>query len=520
MKKFALNVLAAAVAACAFAGAAQAAAPAANHPAVQRALAHLGGNAFDAARSSGSDEFKATDLIVDADGSEHVRFDRSHRGLRVIGGDLVVHGHADGSLRGVSLTQAKMIQTDLAPKHSAGAAAKQALKQFEHQDGVVRSRELVIYARGAKPELAWDVLVTGVRAGGLPTETHLLISAQSKTLLDRWDDIQTVDGTGTGKTLFSGDVTLHHDLAGSTYTLKDSTRGGHRVVTMSNGTTTETPVTGTDAIWGNNAETSVETVAADAAYGQNLTWDYFKLVHGRNGIANDGAGAYSRVHYSSNYDNAYWSDSCFCMTYGDGNTLNPLVSIDVAGHEMTHGITSRTAKLVYSGQSGGLNEATSDIFGTLVEYYANNANDAGDYLIGEKLYNTAGKALRYMQQPNKDGVSADCFYTGVGAIDVHYSSGVANHFFFLLAEGTTAGVPSKTCVTGNKKTATGTGTLTGIGRSKAGAIWYRALTVYMTSNTNFAGARAATISAATDLYGASSVETTAVKNAWTAVGRK
>jgi Zn-dependent metalloprotease len=154
--------------------------------------------------------------------------------------------------------------------------------------------------------------------------------------------------------------------------------------------------------------------------------------------------------------------------------------------------------------------------GTMVEYYANNANDPGDYTIGEELSSTP---LRYMYQPSKDGASADCWYSGVGNLDVHYSSGVTNHFYFLLAEGTTAGSPSKTCVSGNTRTATGTGTLTGIGRDKAAKIWYRALTVYMTASTTYAGARTATISAATDLYGASSAEVAAVKAAWTAVNR-
>ena len=76
------------------------------------------------------------------------------------------------------------------------------------------------------------------------------------------------------------------------------------------------------------------------------------------------------------------------MTYGDGDgvTFNPFDSLDVAGHEMTHGVTSRTANLTYSGESGGLNEGTSDIFGTMVEFYANNTNDTPDYLIGEELY--------------------------------------------------------------------------------------------------------------------------------------
>ena len=517
MNKFALRAVAAAALALSLGSTSFAAAPAADHPAVQRALAHLGGVAFQKAHGTGRDGFVARDLVVDADGAEHVRFDRTFAGLRVIGGDLVVHSRGDGSFRGVSQTLRDLIQIDLKPVVFAQAAQSEALAQFGAKDGVVKSAELVVYAREGKPQLAWDVQVNGVREDGTPSRAHLLLSATSKTLLDRWDDIHTADDVGTGKTLYSGNVSLHDDLSGSTYTLKDATRGGHYVVNMANKTSGGTTFTATDNIWGNNAESSTETVAADAAYGQNMTWDYYKTTFGRNGIANDGKGAYSRVHYSSNYDNAYWDDSCFCMTYGDGSTLNPLVSLDVAGHEMTHGVTSRTANLTYSGESGGLNEGTSDIMGTMVEYFANNPNDTPDYLIGEELYSTAGQALRYMYQPSKDGSSADCWYSSVKRLDVHYSSGVANHFYYLLAEGTTAGSPSKTCVSGNTKKASGTGTLTGIGRDKAAKIWYRALTVYMTSSTNYAGARSATISAATDLYGASSSTVAAVKAAWSAV---
>jgi len=517
MKTFALRAVAAAALALSLGAPSFAAAPSADHPAVQRALAHLGGVAFQKAHGTGRDGFMARDLVVDADGTEHVRFDRTFAGLRVIGGDLVVHSRGDGSFRGISQTLRDLIQIDLKPVVLAKAAQSEALAQFGARNGAVQSAELVVYAREGKPQLAWDVRVNGVRDDGTPSEAHLIVAAADKALLDRWDDIQTIDDVGTGKTLYSGNVSLHDQLSGSTYTLKDSTRGNHYVVSMNNGTTTETTYTATDNIWGNNAESSSETVAADAAYGQNMTWDYYLNTFGRNGIANDGNGARSRVHYSSNYDNAYWSDSCFCMTYGDGSTLNPLVSLDVAGHEMTHGVTSRTANLTYSRESGGLNEATSDIMGTMVEYYANNTSDTPDYLIGEELYTTAGKALRYMYQPSKDGASADCWYTGLKRLDVHYSSGPANHFYFLLAEGTTAGSPSKTCKSGNTKTATGAGTLVGIGRDKAAKIWYRALTVYMTSSTVYAGARTATINAATDLYGASSTEVAAVKAAWSAI---
>ena len=166
-----------------------------------------------------------------------------------------------------------------------------------------------------------------------------------------------------------------------------------------------TTFTDADNVWGDGTLGNRQTVGVDAQYGTAQTWDYFKNVHGRNGIANDGKGAYNRVHYGRNYSNAFWSDSCFCMTYGDGDgrTFNPFDSLDVAGHEMSHGVTSRTANLTYSGESGGLNEGTSDIFGTMVEFYANNANDTPDYLIGEKLYKSGSRALRSMIQPSVDG---------------------------------------------------------------------------------------------------------------------
>jgi Zn-dependent metalloprotease len=507
-------VLAALTSLAAFA--AQAAMPASDHPAVKQALTHLKGQAAAAALVSAADSFKAKDLVVDADGAQHVRLDRVYKGLRVIGGDLVVHLHANGALRDVSVALSQRIDVDTAksPMASRDAMAK-AMAAFPHREGKVDSLKQVIYARDVKPQLAWDVVVKGVQADGTPSVHHVILGSGGK-VLDRWDDIHTADDVGTGKTLYSGDVPVHDNFKAGTgkYILKDVTRGKHYVVDMKNGTFTETKFKDTNNVWGNNAESSNETVAADAAFGQNMTWDYFKNVHGRNGIADDGRGYYSRVHYSTNYDNAFWDGSR--MTYGDGSFFSPLVSLDVAGHEMTHGVTEHTAGLIYSGESGGLNEGTSDIFGSMVEYYASNANDPGDYLIGEEL---AATPLRNMINPSSDGASSDCWYSGVGNLDVHYSSGVANHFYYLLAEGTTNGSPSKTCAAGNTRVATGNGSVTGIGREKAGKIWYRALSVYMTASETFLKARTDTIKSAEDLYGVGSAEANAVAAAWTAVNR-
>ena len=220
----------------------------------------------------------------------------------------------------------------------------------------------------------------------------------------------------------------------------------------------------------------------------------------------------SYVHVGRSWDNASWYANA--MYYGDGSSFLPLVSLDVAGHEMSHGVTQATSGLAYSGDSGGLNEATSDIFGTMVEYFANNPNDVPDYKIGEKL---SANPLRYMYDPNLDGnASYDCYPAGgLGGVDPHFSSGPANHFFYLLAEGT--GSLSKTCVSGDTKNATGTSALAGIGRDAASKIWYRALDLYFTSGTTYPQARTATLSAAAELYGNGSANYNAVAATWSAI---
>ena len=287
-------------------------------------------------------------------------------------------------------------------------------------------------------------------------------------------------------------------LAGNSYTtdMKNKKQG------------TGTLFTDADNVWGNYLNTDRATAGTDAHLGMSLTYDYFKNIHGRNGLYNDGKGVYSRVHYGRSYNNAFWSASCKCMTYGDGDgtTFTPLVSLDVAAHEMSHGLCSATCNLVYSGESGGLNESNSDIFGTCVEFYANSAKDTPDWLIGEMIYTPtkAGDALRYMDDPTRDGRSIDHYSNYTSSMDVHYSSGLANNWFYLLAQGGT-----------NKTSGI---SVSGLGIAKAETIWYIALTVYMTSTTTCSMARTATVNAAIQLYGSGSVEAQRVMDAWTACG--
>lgn len=459
-------------------------------------------------------------VVQDDDGSSHVHFDRRIAGLRAIGADLIVQTDRRGNL--ATMQRSNRMLPSVPTKATFSAARALLAVLVEHPLADVQPRpELVVWAREDLPRLAWEVRVSGEGDDGTPFDKHVIIDASNGQQLDAWDDVQTAAANGSGRTLYSGNVALTTNSISGGYELRDPSRGGTYTVNLKNRTSGGSIATDADNTWGNNATSDTNSAAADAQYGTAVTWDYYKNVHGRSGIANDGRGAYNRVHYSRNYANAYWSDSCFCMTYGDGDgsTFKPLVSLDVAGHEMTHGVTSRTAGLIYSGESGGLNEATSDIFGTLVEFYAANGNDAGDYLIGEKV-RVGGGSLRNMIKPSSDGKSADCWYSGVGNLNVHYSSGVANHFFFLLAEGTNSSHGrSPTCAAGNTRVATGTGTLAGIGRDKAARIWYRALTTKFTSSTSYAGARSGTIAAANELYGSGSAEANAVAAAWSAVGR-
>jgi zinc metalloprotease ZmpA len=544
--------------------------------AVEQALGHLNTKSSSASASKG-DSFVARDVIIDVDGAQHVRFDRKLHGLRMIGGDVVVHSNASGEMVGMTHSMvetkaqslAKRYAQDLTVHDGAEVAARNQGKAMflgaSHAEPIV---EKVFYARDREPTLAFDVLVKGMSIDGTPSEMHYIIDAASNTLLDSFDNVRTLMSrdvaanlqmlatfesslaahdslsasaaapliaksvsslakaatTGTGNSLISGVVSLTTNSISGGYELRDPSRGSHYASNLSGATSGNgTIFTDLDNIWGNSATTSSKTAAVDAVYGQNLTWDFYKGVLGRTGIANDGRGAFSRVHYGSNYANAFWNDSCFCMTYGDGNgsTVLPLVAIDVAGHEMTHGVTSRTAGLIYSGESGGLNEAISDMVGTSVEFYANNANSRPNYLIGERVYAanngvaTPTTALRYMFKPSLDGKSPDCYTSTIGSLNVHYSSGVANHFFYLLSEGAVS--PPGFNLSASQLVCNGNTSLAAIGRTAAIKIVYRALTTYMTASTNYKGARTATLNAATDLYGGTSAQYNAVAAAWSAV---
>lgn len=491
-------------------------------------------------------------LLNEAD----VRMNQLYRGVKVFGGEAIVHlsGGAtrtitDGLLRGLKLNTTPVLTSS-----EALGMAHQALNPmgpYAHPP----TTELVVamVEAGGKPvqALVWHVH-TELENGAETAHTDFFVDARTGAILDRWSTLQTSGVVGTGLSQYSGTVNLDTNSLTTGFELRDMTRGtggtyGQNVVTNMNHSTTVNGNIYTDAdnTWGNGlnyvegTDTTLangQTAAVDAAFGVQRTWDMYKNVYARNGIDNLGKATFSRVHYSTAYDNAFWSTTCFCMTYGDGTLFTTLTSMDVAAHEMSHGVMAFSANLAYKGESGGLNEANSDIMGAAAEFFTRgngttaipNYSDitttistvggvvpSANYLIGEQLETASfNHPLRWMYKPSLDGKSPDAWSSTLRRLDVHYSSGPANHWFFLLGHGSQVDAFSGNIAS---PMANGVTSITGIGNHKAAAIWYRAVTKYMTSTTIYAGARTATLLAATDLYGATSAEYAAVNLAWKAV---
>jgi len=488
----------------------------------EAAVAHWRANAAKYGIRDVAQELRERSGRRDELGINHIRYDQYYQGVKVFEGEAIAHIAANGE---VTVTNALRPNLNLSvvpavrPAEAVATVVRQLGIQGQHQRQVALEI-LPQGARSARDLLVWHVKLFVENDVDKTGQWDAFVDARNGAVVWMFDSLETSASVGTGKTMYSGDVSVGTDFTSSTYYLRDLTRSGNYTTDMNNrqigsGTT----FTRSNNIFGNNKLDNSDraTAGADAHFGMMMTWDYFKNVHGRNGIDGAGKKTYSRVHYARNYENAFWSDSCFCMTYGDGaTTFYPLVSLDVAGHEMAHGVMSREAALTYSGESGGLNESSSDIFGTMVEYYASafHTPDVPDFWIGERIYRsnwsngtfTQLKALRYMDDPHKDGVSPACWSSNLGSLDVHYSSGPNNHMFYLLSQGGTS------MCNGN--------VVNGIGMEDARKIWYKAIADYMVSSTNYAGARQACLNAAAALFGTNSMQYKGVDAAYAAINVK
>ncbi len=503
------------------------------------ARSHLARRAFDFGLDRDHD-FVPKNVHADDSGQIDVRVNQTFRGVRVFEGEAIVHFVGD---RVAQTTQALIRNLDLQVEPSLSAT--EALARV-HEDlapkgpyAVAPSAELVVALietegfrgkRTSLPRLVYHVHTELENGAEETRHTDCFVDAHSGEILESWDSLHTAGANGSGNSQFSGSVALNTNSTASGFELRDVVRGMNYATYNLNHATSGTGTIYTDADngWGDGANyvegssttaANGQTAGVDAHYGVGKTYDYYKNVLGRNGIDGTGKATYSRVHYSNSYDNAFWSDSCFCMTYGDGSSFLTLTAIDVAGHEMSHGVCARTANLTYRAESGGLNEANSDIHGTMVEFYARGGsgssigNTGGNWTIGEQLATPSfNRPLRYMYKPSLDGSSPNAWSSSLKRLDVHYSSGPANRMFYFLSQG------ASNVSSSNYYSSYLPGGMTGIGNDKAARIWFKAMVSYMTSSTNYAGAKTACLNACVALgYPAGSTEYTAVVNAFKAI---
>lgn len=248
--------------------------------------------------------------------------------------------------------------------------------------------------------------------------------------------------------------------------------------------------------------------AARAYKGLGDTYNFYKSAYNRNSIDNRGMRLDATIHFGDGYDNAFWNGTQMVFGDGDGKIFNNFtISVDVIGHELTHGVTQHECNLTYQGQSGALNESMSDVFGSLIKQWTfSQTADAADWLIGQGLL-VHGGALRSMKAPGtaykddpnigNDPQPADM--NGYVETDddnggVHLNSGIPNHAFYLTAKA-----------------------LGGHAWEQAGKIWYAALPT-LPENATFQQAADLIYNAAVGLYGTNSHQADAVGDAWAQVG--
>jgi Zn-dependent metalloprotease len=256
-----------------------------------------------------------------------------------------------------------------------------------------------------------------------------------------------------------------------------------------------------------NTWNSSEAVFAHWAIG--TTWDFFVEKFNRTGGDNAGKGIDVLVSNDSTHSgNAKYLQGprdVMAFGQGDGTTLNRYLSLDIAAHEFTHGVTHYSAGLIGVGESNALNESFSDIFSTCLEFHIKGTG--GNYTFGEDAFLSPGNAFRSMSNPSLYGHPDTYMGTNWISLNDHRNGGVQNLWFYLLSEGGSG-------VNDNMDSYS----IQGISRDKAMQIAYRSLTVYLGSHSNFADARVYSIQAAVDLFGSCSQEAVQTAAAWAAVG--
>ncbi|HEV7655879.1 MAG TPA: M4 family metallopeptidase [Mycobacteriales bacterium] len=440
------------------------------------------------------DSFAASPVIQSKQGLQYVPYQRTYQGLRTYGGDFVVVTNSSGQVLSTEVAQTRTIAlSTLTPAVSAAAASATARAQSKATtvDGV-KSIEKMVYALDT-PRLAYEAVVAG-HSGQVPSALHVFVDAMTGKVIYSYD--QVADGTGNGA--IYGAVSIATSGAGTSFSMTDPTRPGIACRNF----TTGAVMTGTDDVWGNGVGTNLETGCVDALFTVQREWDMFGALFGRNGITGTGRGF--PLDVGLNDLNAFWDGSRVAVGHNQAGAW--IGSFDVVGHEFGHALDSNTP----GGQSGnGVSEATGDVMGTSVEFFANNPNDPPDYSIGEEINLVGSGPIRQMYNPSLVG-DPNCYSASIPTAETHAAAGPFDHWFALASKGSAAagGQPASPTCNGS--------VVTGIGEQVAANIFYNAM-LSKTAGMTYLRYRTATLNAAKNLTPGNCTNFNTIKAAWDAV---
>lgn len=474
---------------------------------------------FKFTSNSSKDSFKILSENKDSLGYTYLRFQQLYEGIPVFGSTQTAHVNKKGELTSFSGAIIPDLGNQKKLKSNRSLKPKKAIKIAEEDLGfeptyeVKPSSELVIYTH--EDEAIYTYLVRLNFVNPEPGNWYYFINSETGEIVHKFNSFYDAgvptngqDTVGTGVGVLGDTKEINTLLSSSQYYLVDRTRG--------NGIETYDGenqyfvfgwgLPGT--IWidsDNSLVDSYDAAAVDAHKYAAITYDYYLDTFGRDSFDGNGATIESTVHYRDNYNNAGWTGYQMIYGDGDGSKFREFSgALDVVAHELTHAVTQNTADLIYQNESGAINEAMSDIFGTAVEFYANNDPD---WLLGEDIYtpNIDGDTMRSMEDPTicGDPDHYDDRYTGSDDNGgVHTNSSIINKTAYLISEGGTHyGV-----------------TVNGIGMDKMANIFYRALTQHLTQSSTFSQLRAALIQSASEIYGTNGSEVQAIQSAFDSVG--
>jgi Zn-dependent metalloprotease len=462
-----------------------------SHAMARKAAQALIDSKAPALKISRYDGFKPQ-RVVSSSGIDYAPYERTYRGLPVIGGDFVVVTDGDGNVLDTSVAQSHAVSLrSLSPSVGKGRATSVATNRFSKVTGSTAPR-LVVW-QGRTSHLAWATQVAG-RAHGEPSRQDVYVDARTGKYLASREHV----AEGTGNTKWEGTVSLPTTLSGSTYSLRDA----NAPTLVCQDAATNTTFSKTTDTWGNGNETSRETDCADSFYAAEQERQMLSAWDGRSGM--DGSGGWVPIRVGLADVNAYY-DGTQVQVGHTQSTGEWIGEIDVVAHEFGHGVDDHTP----GGISGGnTQEFVADTFGAATEWYANNPTDTPDFTVGERVNLVGSGPIRYMYNPSLAG-DDNCYSSSIPTEEVHAAAGPGNHWFYLLAEGSspTNGQPtSPTC---------NSSSVTGVGIQNAEKIMYNAM-LMKTSSASYLKYRTWTLTAAKNLDATCGLYN-ATKAAWNAV---